>query len=105
MCIPLAAAVIGSAVLGAGVSLYQGSKARKQAKRAQTANEQMAAKEAQRAETQFNRMNQKQPGIAALFDSNRRAASGGLGSTFLTGTKGVPNLSSLLGGGPSVLGA
>lgn len=104
MCIPLAAAVIGSAVLGAGVSLYQGSKARKQANRAQEANVQTAERDAQRAESQFNRLNQKQPGIAQLFDRNRQAASKGLGSTFLTGTKGV-NMTPFLGGGTSVLGA
>lgn len=105
MCIPLAAAVIGSAVLGAGVSLYQGAKARKAANRAQQQNVQQAQQQAQTAEEQFNRLNQKQPGIAALWQRNRQDASRGLGSTFLTGTKGVTNLSSYLGGAPSVLGA
>jgi uncharacterized protein HemX len=105
MCIPLAAAVIGSAVLGAGVSLYSGSKARKQAKTTQQQNVNMAAEQAQRAEQQFNRQNQKQPGIAALFERNRQSASKGLGSTFLTGTKGVTNTGSFLGGASTVLGA
>lgn len=104
MCIPLAAAVIGSAIIGAGVSAYQGSKSRKAANRAQQQNVAMAQQQAQRAEQQFNRLNQKQPGIAALFERNRQSASKGLGSTFLTGTKGVTNLSSFLGGAPSVLG-
>lgn len=105
MCIPLAAAVIGAAVLGAGVSLVQGSAARKQAKTTQEQNVAMANQQAQRAESQFNRLNQKQPGIAALFERNRQAASKGLGSTFLTGTKGVTNMGSYLGGSTSVLGA
>jgi hypothetical protein len=104
MCIPLAAAVIGAAVLGAGVSAVQGAAARKQARTAQNQNVGMAQQQAQRAEEQFNRLNQKQPGIAQLFERNRQAASKGLGSTFLTGTKGV-NPSGYLGGTPSVLGA
>lgn len=102
MCIPVAAAVIGSAVLGAGVSMYQGAKNRKTAKAAQTSNERLAAAEAQRAETSMNKLNQKQPGIAGLWDANRKAASRGLGSTFLTGTKGIPTMP--LGGGASLLG-
>ena len=106
MCVPVAAAaVIGSAILGAGVSMYQGSKSRKQANTAQAANERQAAQAAQRSEQQFNRMNQKQPAIAALWDRNKRGASRGLGSTFLTGTTGVPNMTSFLGGSPSVVGA
>lgn len=104
MCIPVAAAIIGSAVIGAGVSMAQGAKSRKQAAAAQNQNVQQAQRDAQRAEEQFNRLNQKQPGIAQLWDRNRQAASKGLGSTFLTGTKGVADMSSFLGGAPSVLG-
>jgi outer membrane murein-binding lipoprotein Lpp len=102
MCIPVAAAVIGSAIIGGGVALHQGAKNRKVATAAQQSNERQAQQQAQRAEEQFNRANQKMPGIAGLWDSNRRAASKGLGSTFLTGTKGVPQLP--LGGGASLLG-
>lgn len=105
MCIPLAAAVIGSAIIGAGTSLYMGSKAAKQQRKTQAANEASANRDAQRSEEQFNRMNQKQPGIASLFSRNRQDAMRGLGSTFLTGTKGLPDLSKVLGGAPSVLGA
>jgi uncharacterized protein HemX len=103
MCIPLAAAVIGSAIIGAGVSAYQGSKARKQARTTQQQNVNMANQQAQRAEQQYNRLNQKQPGIAALWEQNRRGAARGLGSTFLTGTTGAPP-GAYLGGAPSVLG-
>lgn len=102
MCIPIAAAVIGSAVLGAGMAAVQGSKNRKAAATAQASNERQAMQQAQRAETQFNQANQKMPSIAQLWDKNRQAAGRGLGSTFLTGTKGVQSLP--LGGAASLLG-
>jgi uncharacterized protein HemX len=105
MCIPLAAAVIGAAVIGAGVSAYQGSKQRKAARNAQNQNIAQAQKDSQRAEEQFNRQNQKMPGIAQLWEKNRQGAMKGLGSTFLTGTKGVTNTGSYLGGAASVLGS
>jgi hypothetical protein len=91
-------------VLGAGASLYSGAKARKQAGKAQASNEALARQQQQRSEEQFNRQNQKQPDIAAMFQRNVRSAGKGLGSTFLTGTKGVASMSSMLGGMPSVLG-
>lgn len=96
--------IAGAAVLGAGMSAIQGAKNRKVQNRAMAQQEREAARAAQRSEQQFNRANQKEPGIAAMYDRNRRGASGGLGSTFLTGTKGVTNLSSFLGGAPTVLG-
>lgn len=107
MCGPLAlpAAIIGSAVVGAGASLYAGSKARSQAQKAQAQNVAMAETSAKRAENQFNRLNQKQPGVAALLAGNRAATSKGIGSTFLTGTAGVPMGKLPLGGGPTLLGA
>lgn len=105
MCIPLAAAVIGSAILGAGVSLYSGSKSRAAASKAQQQNVNMANQQAQRSEQQFNRLNQKQPGIAQLLEKNRMSATKGLGSTFLTGTRGVTNTGTYLGGATSVLGS
>ena len=40
-----------------------------------------------------------------LPERNRQGAMKGLGSTFLTGTKGVTNTASYLGGAASVLGA
>ena len=106
MCLPaLPLAMVAAAAIGGGVAMHQGAKNRKAANTAQAANEDRARQDAQRAETQFNRMNQKQPGVAALFDKNRQGASRGLGSTFLTGTTGVPNMASFLGGAPSVVGA
>lgn len=103
MCDPITA-TIGAAVIGAGASAIQGSKSRKQAQQVQASNERQAQQQAQRAEEQFNRANQKQPGVAAMFDRNRRAAGGGVGSTFLTGIGGVPTGALPLGGG-SLLGS
>lgn len=102
MCDPLTAVIAGSAIIGAGSSAIQGSKNRKAAAKAQAANERQAAQQAQRAEEQFNKQNQKMPAIAQIWDRNRQAASKGLGSSFLTGTKGVQSLP--LGGGASLLG-
>lgn len=103
MCIPVAAAILGSAVLGAGASLINGSKARAQQDKAQQQNIAMAEKNAQRSEEQMNKANQKMPGIAQLFASNKLATSRGIGSTFLTGPSGV-NMTGALGGRPSLLG-
>jgi regulator of protease activity HflC (stomatin/prohibitin superfamily) len=91
MCDPVSA-IIGSAVVGAGTSLYSGAKARKQANKAQASNEAIARQQAQRAEEQFNRLNQKQPGVEALYARNAKVNSGGVGSTFLTGTTGAKPL-------------
>lgn len=102
MCALLPAVIGGAAILGAGASAIQGSKNRKAQRQAMDANERQAQQQAQRSEQQFNKMNQKQPAIAQLFEQNRKAASSGLGSTFLTGTKGVTSLP--LGGGPSLMG-
>lgn len=102
MCDPLSATIAGAAILGAGSSYASGKKQAKAQTAAQQSNERMAAAEAQRAEQQFNRANQKQPGIAALWNSNKRGAGRGLGSTFLTGSSGIKNPP--LGGAPSLLG-
>lgn len=104
MCIPVAAAIVGSAIIGAGASFYQGAKTRAAQNAAQRQNVQMAEEQAKRSENQFNKMNQKQPGIAALMQGNRSANSRGLGSTFLTGPSGVTGIGRSLGGGPSLLG-
>lgn len=103
MCNPVAAVIGASAVLGAGVSANSAAKQRKMAKATNAANEQQAAKQAQRSEEQFNKLNQKQPGIAAMLAGNKLSNSKGVGSTFLTGPKGV-STSSLPLGGTSLLG-
>jgi hypothetical protein len=103
MCDPVSA-IIGAAVLGAGTSVYTASKASKQQAAAQKQNVQIAEGNAQRSEEQYNRANQKQPGIAAILQKNLNASGKGIGSTFLTGSKGVPSLAGMLGGRPSLLG-
>lgn len=103
MCDPISASIAGAAVLGAGSSYLSGRKAAKTQKAAQAAATSQAAAQAQQAEQQYNRANQKQPALAALFNSNRRSVGKGVGSTFLTGTSGVKTMP--LGGGPSLLGA
>ena len=102
MCDPISA-TIGAAVIGAAATGYSASKASKTANKQMAQSERQAADQAQRAEQQFNRLNQKQPGIEAIIARNQRAAGRGLGSTFLTGTKGVPTGSLPLGGGGSTM--
>lgn len=107
MCLPLLpAAIIGAGLLGAGATAYSANKSAKTAKAQMAQSETQAKAQAQQAEQQYNRANQKQPDIAALFAGNKRGASSGsgrgIGSTFLTGTSGVRNMP--LGGAPSLLG-
>lgn len=103
MCNPVAAVMAGSAILGAGASIYSAKKAAKQQKKAQAANEASAARESQRAETAYNKANQRMPDIASILAGNRAAAGQGLGATFLTGAGGAkPNAMQL--GGTSLLG-
>ena len=102
MCDPISAAVVGSAVIGAGSSAIQGKKARKAQAKAQAANEASAAREAQRSEEQYNKANQRMPDVGALFAANQKAANRGLGSTFLTGPTGPGRAP--LGGAVSLLG-
>lgn len=51
--------------------------------------EDRARAEAQRAEEAYNRANQKTPDIAAAILRNRQAGQQGVGSTFLTGSRGI----------------
>lgn len=104
MCVPVAAAIIGSAVLGAGASLYSASKSASAQKRAAAQAETSAARQAQQSETAFNKANQKTPDLAYMLDRNKKLASAGVGSTFLTGPAGAPPLANMLGR-PALLGA
>lgn len=88
MCNPVLA-LVGGAALSAGTSLYQASKARKAQKKSTAAAEEMAVQERAQQQRQFNRVNQKQPNIAALLDRARQSAGGGVGSTMLTGARGI----------------
>lgn len=104
MCAPLAvlAPIIGG-VAGAGAAIYSANKQAAGQKKAQQFAEEQANKNAQRAEEQSNKMNQRQPGIGAMFGANRAGAQRGVGSTFLTGAAGIPTGTLPLGGG-SLLG-
>lgn len=107
MCLPALPLVIGgAALLGAGTSYLKGKAQAKSQAAALAQSESQARAQSQMAEQQYNRANQKQPSIAALFNSNRRGSSSGsgrgIGSTFLTGTSGIKSMP--LGGGPSLLG-
>lgn len=87
------------------MSAYQGSKARKQARKAQAANEASAERARQDSERAYNKANQKMPNIGALFAGNQALASKGLGGTFLTGAGGVSPTSLPLGGAATLLGS
>ena len=104
MCDPISA-TIGAAVIGGGMSAIQGSKARKQARRAQAANEASAERARQDSERAYNKANQNMPNIGALFAGNQALANKGLGGTFLTGAGGVSPTSLPLGGASTLLGS
>lgn len=89
MCNPgkIVGGLVGGVTGLLGVSAAQG--AAKRQKKAQLAAETSAAAEAQRAEMAYNKANQKTPDLAAIMAANKRAANGGVGSTFLTGAGGT----------------
>lgn len=89
MCDPVTLAIAGSAILGAGVSAYNGNKQANAAKSATEQATQAAQQQATQADQAFNKANAKQPNTAALADANIGAAAGGAGSTTLTGPLGV----------------
>ena len=103
MCNPVAAVMAGSAILGAGASVYSAKKGAKAQKKAQAANEASAARESNRAEQAYNKANQRMPDIASIMAGNRAAAGQGMGATFLTGAGGVKPGGMQLGGS-SLLG-
>jgi len=104
MCDPLSAVIAGSAVLGAGTSYLSAKKQAKAQKKAQAQAGAQAEKQAQTAEEQFNRLNQKQPGLGVILSKNRANFNKGVGSTFLTGPSGVNDMAKALGGKPMLLG-
>lgn len=104
MCDPVSAVIGVTSLVGAGLSASQSSKSRAQTQQIHNDNVRQAQQQAQRAETQYNKANQKQPGVAAMMAGNQRAAGKGIGSTFLTGVGGVPTSALSLGGG-SLLGS
>lgn len=97
MCDPVSLAIVGSAVLGAGVSYVQGQQAAKTAKNAQNQAKEAAATTAKQADQAFNKANAKTPDIGALDAANQMQAKGGVGSTMLTGAAGVDPTALTLG--------
>lgn len=93
MCTGLEVAlVLGSAAATA----YSAETARKSASQGRAQAARTAAETAAEADRANNRANQKTPDLAAMLAANQLAATGGQGSTMLTGPGGVnPNSLSL----------
>lgn len=93
MCDPVSLTLAATAAT-AGVSIYQGEKARK-------AQNTAADQARTAADRQFNAANPKKPNLAAISADNLQTAGAGVGSTMLTGAggaKGVLGGTTLLGG-------
>jgi len=98
MCDPISAAIVGSAVIGAGTSVYSGAKQAKAAKKGARQAEMQAAEERARQTRENNRLNQKTPDLGVISGMNALRNSSGIGSTMLTSRIGS-SISSALGGG------
>lgn len=103
MCDPITAIVAGS-VLGAGAQIYAGSKAASAQNKATAQAKTAAANAAARQDVETNRANARSPDLAAIMGRNAAGASGGVGSTMLTGPAGI-DLSQLTLGKQTLLGA
>lgn len=87
----------GSAIVGAGVSYYQGEKALKQQRNANSQAQEAAARAEKQANEAFNAANQRTPDILSLMRANALTAGGGISGTMLTGPSGVDAGKALLG--------
>lgn len=90
-------AVVGVATAAMAVQYDAQRDALKAQQRAQDEAKRQAKLQAQQAERDFNRVNQKKPNVAAMMGANAAAASGGAGSTMLTGPQGVDTSTMRLG--------
>jgi Na+(H+)/acetate symporter ActP len=110
MCEPISTAALfyaalGTAAAGTAATVYQGEKARSSQNKANDQAKMAAQKTAADAARANNKANQKKPDTAALLAANALAATGGQGSTMLTGPMGIDpsaltlGKSTLLGGG------
>lgn len=93
----LAAAPLVLGGLGAGLSFVQGQQQAKQAKKANAQAVANAAETKAQADQAFNAANKKKPNVQGLESANQLAATGGVGSTLLTGAGGVDPQSLTLG--------
>lgn len=86
-----------AAVAGLAASAYTGEQNRKAGSQARTQAKKEADAQAQATEQATNKANAKLPDIAAIAAANQRLATGGAGSTLLTGPQGVDPQKLLLG--------
>ena len=98
-------AIVASTVVGAGVSIVQGNKQRKQQERQldmqRKANEdaKTRAKEAaDRQDVEQNRANRKRADVSAIQSKEEQASLSGPAGTMLTGVEGVETKDLTLGG-------
>ena len=98
-------AIVASTVVGAGVSIVQGNKQRKQQERQldmqRKANEdaKTRAKEAaDRQDVETNRANRKRADVSAIQSKEEQASLSGPAGTMLTGVEGVKTEDLTLGG-------
>ncbi len=98
-------AIVASTVVGAGVSIVQGNKQRKQQERQldmqRKANEdaKTRAKEAaDRQDVEQNRANRKRADVSAIQSKEEQASLSGPAGTMLTGVEGVKTEDLTLGG-------
>jgi len=82
-------AILGAALVGAGVSVYSGNQQKKEARNAANQAQANANKQAKQAEQDMNRANQRQADIAGALGAAGAANNAGIGSTMLTGPQGV----------------
>ena len=84
-----AGVMAAAAVAGTAYSIYNGQQQASAQRGAQQQAKDAAAKQADAADQANNRANAKSPDVAAMLTANQNAATGGAGSTMLTGTAGV----------------
>lgn len=89
----VAEAIIGSAILGGGLSLYSGRKQAKATEKAMNAQAQQAQALATQQQEQYNKINQKKPNINAIKTQN---VLSDMPQTQLTDIAGIPLLNLLL---------
>jgi len=85
--IAVSALTVSTVATGAGI--YQASESAAAQSRAAAQAEKNAADTKAANERAINAANQKSPDLAAIAATNRSLASGGVGSTMLTGPTGV----------------
>jgi hypothetical protein len=85
------------AAVAAVATAYNGMEQRKDAKAAAAQATANAKKTASAAERDTNAANAKAPDVASLLSGNQQAATGGAGSTMLTGPSGVDPTALTLG--------